>query len=192
MYNETRQQDFQNTQYRKSWCILINVFEMLQTYYDIPFSNKNFENYLYHILKISVEKTGGNSEAIVNDFTQTLNEVIRNNSVKIISYNKDMNFTPGNNEIIVKDDMLALEEETLTKKILPLMTTTNSVLHILQSLNEDNLLYTSSKGSKESLRYKLTVLNHRMKRRYAFIAIEKDAVLDNDIADILSGIKTSE
>ncbi|MDE6005890.1 MAG: type IV secretion system DNA-binding domain-containing protein, partial [Oscillospiraceae bacterium] len=192
LYNETRQQDFQNTQYRKSWCILVSVFEMLQTYYDIHVSTKNFGNYLYHILKNSVEKTGGNSEAIVNDFTQALNKVIRSNNVSIVQYSKDMNFTPGNNEIIIKDKMLALEEETLTKKIFPFMTTTNSVLHILQSLNEDNLLYTSSKGSKESLRYKLTVLSHGMKRRYAFIAIEKDAVLDNDIADMLSGIKTSE
>lgn len=165
---------------------------MFKTYYDIPFSTKEFKQYLYHTLNISFEKTGGNSEAIVNDFTQALNEVIRNNSVRIIPYSKDMNFIPGNNEIIIKDKMLALEEETLTKKILPLMTTTSSVLHILQSLKEDNLLYTSSKGDKESLRYKLTVYNHGMSRRYSFIVIEKDAVLDSDIADMLSGIKTSE
>ncbi len=192
LYNETRQQDFQNTQYRKSWCILISVFEMLQTYYDIPVSIDDIAKYLYHIINTGVKKTGGNSEAIVNDFTQALNEVIRSNNVSIVQYSKDMNFTPGNNEIIIKDEMLALEEETLTKKILPLMTTTNSVLHILQSLNEDNLLYTSSKGSKESLRYKLTVYNHGMHRRHSFIVIEKDTILDNDIADMLSGIKTSE
>lgn len=192
LYNEANQQSFQNTQCLKSWCILLVVFEMFKTYYDIPFSTKEFKQYLYHTLNISFEKTGGNSEAIVNDFTQALNEVIRNNSVKIIPYSKDMNFIPGNNEIIIKDKMLALEEETLTKKILPLMTTTSSVLHILQSLNEDNLLYTSSKGDKESLRYKLTVYNHGMSRRYSFIAMEKDGILDNDNADMLSEIKTSE
>lgn len=192
LYNETRQQDFQNTQYRKSWCILISVFEMLQTYYDIPVSLNDIVEYLSHSINISVEKTGGNSEAIVNDFTQILNEVIRKHSVKIVPHSKDMNFTPGNNEIVIKDDMLALEEETLTKKILPLMTTTNSVLHVLQSLNEDNLLYTSSKGDKESLRYKLTVYSHGMSRRYSFIAMEKDGILDNDNADMLSGIKTSQ
>lgn len=192
LYNETRQQDYQNTQYRKSWCILISVFEMLQTYYDIPVSIDDIAKYLCHILNTSVVKTGGNSEAIVNDFTQTLNEAIRNNTVNVVQYSKQMNFTPGNNEIIIKDDLLALEEETLTKKILPLMTTTDSVLHILQSLNEDNLLYTSSKGDKESLRYKLTVYNHGMSRRYSFIAIDKNGILDNDIADMLSEIKTSE
>lgn len=192
LYNETQQQDFQNTQYRKSWCILIGVLEMLQTYYNIPVSLNDIVEYLSHAMNISIEKTGGNSEAIVNDFTHALNEVIRNNSIKIIPYSKDMNFIPGNNEIIIKNKMLALEEETLTKKILPLMTTTNSVLHILQSLKEDNLLYTSSKGDKESLRYKLTVYNHGMSRRYSFIVIEKEAVLDSDIADMLSGIKTSE
>ena len=192
LYNETRQQDFQNTQYRKSWCILISVFITLETYYDIPVSIDNISNYLYRIINIGIKKTGGNSEAIVNDFTQILNEVIRNNSVNIVPYSKNMNFTPGNNEIIVKDNILALEEETLTKKILPLMTTTNSVLHVLQSLNEDNLLYTSSKGDKESLRYKLTVYSHGMSRRYSFIAMEKDGILDNDNADMLSGIKTSE
>ena len=192
LYNEANQQSFQNTQCLKSWCILLVVFEMFKTYYDIPFSTKEFKQYLYHTLNISFEKTGGNSEAIVNDFTQALNEVIRNNSVKIIPYSKDMNFIPGNNEIIIKDKMLALEEETLTKKILPLMTTTSSVLHILQSLNEDNLLYTSSKGDKESLRYKLTVYNHGMSRRYSFIAMEKDGILDNHNADMLSEIKTSE
>lgn len=137
MYNEANQQSFQNTQCLKSWCILLVVFEMFKAYYDIPFSTKEFKQYLYHTLNISFEKTGGNSEAIVNDFTQVLNKVIRNNSVKVIPYSKDMNFIPGNNEIIVKDDMIAMEEETLTKKILPLMTATNSVLHILQSLNED-------------------------------------------------------
>lgn len=192
LYNDTRPQDFQNTQYRKSWCILISIFEMLQTYYDIPVSLNDIVEYLSHSINISFEKTGGNSEAIVNDFTQALNEVIRNNSAKIVPYSKDMSFTSGNNEIIIKGKMLALEEETLTKKILSLMTTTNSVLHILQSLKEDNLLYTSSKGDKESLRYKLTVYNHGMSRRYSFIVIEKDAVLDNDIAERLNGIKTSE
>ncbi|MDE5619009.1 MAG: hypothetical protein K2I80_00585 [Ruminococcus sp.] len=192
LFNETNQQNFQNIQCLKSWCILLVVFEMFKTYYDIPFSTKEFKNYLYHTLNISFEKTGGNSEAIVNDFTQALNEVIRNHNVEIISYSKNMNFTPGNNEIILKDNMLAMEEETLIQKILPLMTTTNSVLHVLQSLNEDNLLYTSSKGEKESLRYKLTVYSHGMSRRYSFIAMEKDGILDNDNADMLSGIKTSE
>lgn len=90
LYNEANQQNFQNTQYRKSWCILISIFEVLQTYYDIPFSTKEFKQYLYHTLNISFEKTGGNSEAIVNDFTQALNEVIRNNSVKIIPYKGDV------------------------------------------------------------------------------------------------------
>ena len=116
LFNETNQQNFQNIQCFKSWCILLVVFEIFKTYYDVPFSTKEFKNYLYHILNTSFEKTGGNSEAIVNNFTQALNEVIRNHNVEIISYSKNMNFTPGNNEIIVKDDMLAMEEETLLQK----------------------------------------------------------------------------
>lgn len=66
---------------------------MLQTYYDIPVSLNDIVEYLSHSINISFEKTGGNSEAIVNDFTQALNEVIRNNSAKIVPYSKDMSFT---------------------------------------------------------------------------------------------------
>lgn len=93
---------------------------------------------------------------------------------------------------IIRNDILASEEETLTQKILTLMNTTDSVLHILQSLNEDNLLYTSLKGDKESLRYKLTVYNHMMSRRYSFIVLEKDDIPDNDNADMLSNLTKSE
>ncbi len=67
----------------------------------------------------------------------------------------------------------------IADKILPRMTTTNSVHRILKSLDSDNLLYTSSKSNKESLRYKMTVYSKGRSMRLPFIVMEKDGILSS-------------
>lgn len=103
-----------------------------------------------------------------------------------------MNFVHDTYQIIIDNDIIAMEESLITDKILPRITTTNSVHRILKSLNSDNLLYTSSKSDKESLRYKMTVCSNGRKMRLPFIVIEKDSIISDSSELTFSSLKDSE
>lgn len=183
---------FPNIQSKISWCILLSVFYILSSLYKLPVSLNDMSVFILNLFKDNEIKTGNDSDAIINDFINILNSVICNNEVGIIEYARNMNFVSDTHQIIVDDEKIAMEESLITDIILPKMTTTNSVHRILKSLDGDNLLYTSSKGDKQSLRYKMTVNNRGCHMRLPFIVIKKDGVLCNDSELICNLVKDAE
>lgn len=183
---------FPNIQSRTSWCILLSVFCILAALYQLPVPLNDMAVFIFGLFKDNEIKTGNDSDAIINDFINALNNMICDNEVSIIEYAKDMNFMSDTHQIIIDDEKIAMEESLITDIILPRMTTTNSVHRILKSLDSDNLLYTSSKGDKQSLRYKMTVNNRGHHMRLSFIVIKKDSVLSNSSELICSSLKDAE
>ncbi len=183
---------FPNIQSQTSWCILLSVFCILNKLYHLPVSLNEIANFIHSLFKENEVRNGDDYDAIVNDFINILNDVICNNEVNIIEYGKDMNFIPNAHQLIINDDTLAMEESLIANKILPKMATTNSVHRILKSLNNDNLLYTSSKGNSESLRYKMTVYNNGRSMRLPFIVMKKDEMLSNTAGLFCNAQKDSE
>lgn len=190
--NQSNKFSFPNIQSRTSWCILLSVFCILNNLYKFPVSLNETANFIHGLFKENRAKNGDDYDAIINDFISVLNDVICGNEVNIVEYSKDMNFTPNTYQLIIDGDTLAMEESLITDKILPRMTTTNSVHRILKSLDSDNLLYTSSKGNKESLRYKMTVYTNRKSMRLPFIVMEKDGILSSPAELTCVSIKDSE
>lgn len=190
--NQSNKFSFPNIQSRTSWCILLSVFCILNNLYKFPVSLNETANFIHGLFKENRAKNGDDYDAIINDFISVLNDVICGNEVNIVEYSKDMNFTPNTYQLIIDGDTLAMEESLITDKILPRMTTTNSVHRILKSLDSDNLLYTSSKGNKESLRYKMTVYTNRKSMRLPFIVMEKDGILSSSAELTCVSIKDSE
>lgn len=183
---------FPNAQSRTSWCILSAVFRILNNLYKLPVSINEMANFIHVLFRENEVKNGGNDDAIVNDFISVLNDIICDGLVNIVEYSKDMNFTPNTYQLIVDGDTLVMEESLIVDKILPKMATTNSVHRILKSLDNDNLLYTSSKGDRESLRYKMTVYTKGGSIRLPFIVMEKNDILSNSAELFCNAQKDSE
>lgn len=189
---QSKRFSFPNVQSRTSWCILSAVFRILNNLYKLPVSINETANFIYSLFRENEAKNGGSDDAIVNDFISVLNDVICDGRVNIVEYGKEMNFTPNTYQLIVDGDTLVMEESLITDKILPKMVTTNSVHRILKSLDNDNLLYTSSKGDRESLRYKMTVYTKGRSMRLPFIVMEKNDILSNSAELFCTAQKDSE
>lgn len=190
--NQSSKFSFPNIQSRTSWYILLAVFCILNDLYKFPVSLNDTANFIHGLFKENTTKNGDDCDAIINDFISILNDVICGNEVNIVEYSKDMNFIPNTYQLIIDGDTIAMEESLIADKILPRMTTTNSIHRILKSLYGDNLLYTSSKGNKESLRYKMTVYNKGRSMRLPFIVMEKDGILSNSAELTCLSIKNAE
>lgn len=170
---KSRGKNLAHIQSRTSYSVLSAIFFMLRKHLTMPVYMKDVPDLLLDMLDISPEITGDSDDAVVNEFTNTLNKHIRSGDIKILLHNKDMNFTSGQPCVIVKDGLLMLEEKTMTDIILKDMTTTDSVHHIIKSLENANLLHSTKKN-----RYPLTVYNNGESMRVTFIAMELDEILD--------------
>ncbi len=154
-------------QSRTSYSVLMAVFLMLSNQLNIPVNYKDIEDILFSSLDMGSEITGDSDDAVVNEFTSILNKRIRSEDIKIILHSKDMNFTSGQPCVIIKDNLLVIEEKTITDIILKDMSTSNSVHKIIKSLENVNLLHSTKKN-----RYPLTVYNNGESMRVTFIAME--------------------
>lgn len=190
--NQSSKFSFPNIQSRTSWCILLAVFCILNDLYKLPVSLNDTANFIYSLFRENTAKDGDDYDAIINDFIGILNDVICGNEVNIVEYSKDMNFIPNTYQLIIDGETLAMEESLIVDKILPRMVTTNSVHRVLKSLDSDNLLYTSSKGNKESLRYKMTVYSKGRSMRLPFIVMEKDGILSSSAELTCLSLKNAE
>lgn len=169
----SREKNFACMQSRISYSVLAAIFFMLSKHLNILVHHKDMANLLFDVLNVSSEITGDSDDAIANEFASILNTHINSGDIKILLHSKDMNFTSGQSCVIVKDDLLMLEEKTISETILPEMTTTDSVHHIIKSLENVNLLHSTKKN-----RYPLTVYNSSESMRVTFIAMELEGILD--------------
>lgn len=162
-------------QSRTSYSVLSAIFLILSNQLNIPVDYKDIEYILFNSLDISSEITGDSDDAVVNEFTGILNKYIHSEDIRIILHSKDMNFTSGQPCVIIKDNLLMIEEKTMTDIILKDMTTADSIHNIIKSLENVNLLHSTKKN-----RYPLTVYNNGESMRVTFIAMEL-GILDKNL-----------
>lgn len=150
-----------------SYSVIISVIEMLGKYLNIPIQNMEISDYLLEMFRISTNVIGDNSDAIADEFIKKLNAKIRSDEISIIIHKKDMEFIQGDPQIIIKDNLILMEESTLNEVFLTDMSTTESVYHILESLNMTDLLHATKK-----LRCPCTVYYKGMSIIVSFIAVK--------------------
>lgn len=183
---------FINDETRISYAILsaINLFLNSPAAENPIIENINFCKISFFIcktLKLSHTFSGNSADTVAKQFIESLNQAIRNNELKIFMHSKKMNYIPNANQLIVKDDLLIIEEDTIKEVIIPHMRTADSVFRILKCLDICGYLHSTKK-----MRYPLTVHSNGKSLRPAFIAVRNDGELDMDIEQLIQESAYSE
>ena len=85
-------------------------------------------------------------------------------------------FNRGTNQMIVKEDLLILEESAMENVLIPSMKTADNTCRILKCLKACEYLHATKKN-----RYPLVVYSHHRSLRPALIALKSDRILDSDV-----------
>lgn len=187
---EKRRNEFSNNESAVSYAILAavqwyvkdNIFQIKKLFtaeYVIAFINKIFME--------SPALSGTSADAVCEQFITSLNKAIRNGKLNITYHSKKMNFIEGTNQIIVKDDLLVMEEATIKNVILPAMRTTDNMCRTLKCLDECEYLHSTKKN-----RYPLVVYSKGKSLRPTFIAIKSNGILDSDVDRMIQESEYSE
>ncbi len=141
--------------------------------------------YLVSILEDSSRRFGSNENGILNEFSEVLNRAICSKSLDVVEHGKDMKFQPCCKTVILKDDLLILEEESIREELLPKMTITQSLSHLLKALAETGTLHSTKKH-----RFPLTVYDqYGYAKRMDFIAMYAPEILDAQTEQLLKANK---
>lgn len=159
-----------------SFAVMAAVTDMLNKNQALPVRIQEVHKLLLEILQVSAEVEGDASDAVADEFVKVLNNKLRTDQIDMLLQSKDMDFISGKAQVIVKDDLLLMEESTITDVILPEMQTTDSVHRILSALSEADLLFATKKN-----RYPSTVYCKGQSSRVSFIAVKMDDILDQDV-----------
>ncbi len=151
------------------------------------FVNLLIYSFIPKILKLSDKFAETSFEAIAEQFIESINQAVRNGEMNIVAHSKKMNYIPDSCQLIVKDDLLVMEEETISEVILPHMRTTRSICRILKSLESCGYLHSTKKN-----RYPLTVYSDGKSLRPAFIAVYNKGILDIDVEKMIQESEYSE
>lgn len=139
------------------------------------------------ILSDSQTVSGTSADAVSERFIAAFNDAVRSDQLKIIQHSKEMNFEENTNQLIVKDDLLILEESTIEKVILPFMRTADNMCRVLKCLNECEYLHSTKKN-----RYPLVVYSYHRSFRPALIALKSNQILDADVELMIQESQYSE
>lgn len=132
--------------------------------------------YILSVLSDSQCQSETSADAVAEQFIESLNNAVRNGKLEIIMHSKKMNFVEGTNQLIVKDDLLIMEESALENIIIPHMRTTDNVCRTLKCLDECGYLHATKKN-----RYPVVVYSDNKSSRKDLIAVKREDILDTDV-----------
>lgn len=161
-------------QSKTSFAVMASMTIFISKHLNLPVYTDSISTVTLKSLSLSPEITGDSDDAITNDFAYQLNSCIKSGRINIVLHNKEMNFVKNEPQVIVKDELLMIEEKTIEDVLLPEMNTTESVHRIIKALEGVGLLHSTKKN-----RYPLTVYNHKEHLRITFIAMELEGILDS-------------
>ncbi len=147
----------------------------------------SMEAFISDTLMNSNQITGSSADAIAEQFIKALNQAIRENELKILIHSKKMNYVPNAHQLIIKGNLLVMEEQIINEIIIPHMRTTDSVCRILKSLESGGHLHSTKKK-----RYLLTVYTNGKSIRPTFIALHSEGILDLDVERLIRENQYSE
>lgn len=142
----------------------------------LDFDSQPIAPLIYSILYDSQTVSGTSEDAVSEQFIAALNDAIRSDKLKILRHSKEMDFQEGTNQLIVKEDLLILEESAIENVLIPSMRTADNTCRILKCLKACEYLHATKKN-----RYPLVVYSNHRSLRPALIALKSDRILDSDV-----------
>lgn len=155
--------------------LLDTVYSCMIAYF-LEFDSQPITPLIYSILYDSQTISGTSEDAVSEQFIAALNDAIRSGKLKILRHSKEMDFQEGTNQMIVKEDLLILEESAIENVLIPSMRTADNTCRILKCLKACEYLHATKKN-----RYPLVVYSHHRSLRPALIALKSDRILDSDV-----------
>lgn len=157
---------------KTSYALMYAVMQYFYADFSQVLDLNSLEALLYSVMTPPTVQSGASTDPIVNEWISLLNDAIIAGSVQITLHSKQMNYRPKANQLIVKNELLLLEEETVSSVFLPKMRTTDSVHRLLKALDEHILLHATKKD-----RFPLTVYQNGSTIRPSFIAVYREGLL---------------
>ena len=142
----------------------------------LDFDSQPIAPLIYSILYDSQTVSGTSEDAVSEQFIAALNDAIRSGKLKILRHSKEIDFQEGTNQLIVKEDLLILEESAIENVLIPSMRTADNTCRILKCLKACEYLHATKKN-----RYPLVVYSNHRSLRPALIALKSDRILDSDV-----------
>ena len=144
--------------------------------YFLEFDSQPITMLIRSVLSDSQTVSDTSEDAVSEQFIAALNDAIRSGKLKILRHSKEMDFQEGTNQLIVKEDLLILEESAIENVLIPSMRTADNTCRILKCLKACEYLHATKKN-----RYPLVVYSNHRSLRPALIALKSDRILDSDV-----------
>lgn len=165
-----------NMQSNISFAAIQSIASFVELQLSHSFNSNDVSNFLLHSYIEANAISADNDDVIVNDFSAVLRQCIQSGDISIVLHSKEMNYVADAYQLIVKDDLIMLEESTIRNVILPKMKTTESVHNIIKALDHVGLLHATKKK-----RYPLTVYQNGTAQRVTFLAMESEGIFDKTL-----------
>ena len=142
---------------------------------------KEFETYLCNIFVSSIDEHSDCDNTIVNQFSKVLNTNIQNGKISVIHWNKKMLFENDHNIVVLKDNLLLIEESTIKNIILSQMNLIDKFSVLTTALKNTGLLH-CTKGQ----RYTSTMYRNGSPFRTDLFAVLADDILESNVFSMIS------
>ena len=160
---------------KRAGALLDTVYSCMIAYF-LEFDSQPITMLIRSVLSDSQTVSDTSEDAVSEQFIAALNDAIRSGKLKILRHSKEMDFQEGTNQLIVKEDLLILEESAIENVLIPSMRTADNTCRILKCLKACEYLHATKKN-----RYPLVVYSHHRSLRPALIALKSDRILDSDV-----------
>ena len=173
------------------YAIISEIVFVLRDILKIDVKELNAPDFLTAIFQRSNVIAETSSDVITSNFIEVLKSKIESDEISIMIHSKDMDFVSGEKQVVIKEDdkndLMLIEESTITDSIMPAMKTTDSIIRLERALNDADLIH-ATKG----LRFPCTIYNEGVSDRKEFIAIKLSEIVDSSLRikiDIKAGEK---
>lgn len=160
---------------KRADALLDTVYSCMIAYF-LEFDSQPITMLIRSVLSDSQTVSDTSEDAVSEQFIAALNDAIRSGKLKILRHSKEMDFQEGTNQLIVKEDLLILEESAIENVLIPSMRTADNTCRILKCLKACEYLHATKKN-----RYPLVVYSNHRSLRPALIALKSDRILDSDV-----------
>lgn len=131
----------------KNTCLLIKASLMLAgLIFNYKFLDKEAEINIVNLMRQNNDSEFNSSQIIADDFSDVVNNLIRNDEFNLVRKESDTVFTSCSNTVMVMNGNLEFEPVIIYKKILPLMNTTHNRDKLINALTECSYLYATNKN----------------------------------------------
>lgn len=164
-------------QSRTSYAVMAAISSIVSTQLNCDYILEKTSDILLDIFTdTAVQPVDDSDDIIANDFAACLSNAVRSREISVILHCKEMNFVSGEPQVIVKENLLMIEESTINDVILSKMKTADNVHDIIKALDNVGLLHATKKN-----RFPLTVYNHGKSLRITFIAMDIEGIFDSGL-----------